>query len=362
MLPPDKADRVAAIRRRLLEFFDREKRVLPWRVDRDPYRVWVSEVMLQQTRVETVIPYYVRWLARFPDLPALAAAERDAVLEAWAGLGYYSRARNLHDAARVVRDALDGEIPSTAEGLRALPGVGPYVAGAVASIAFGRAEPAVDGNARRVLARLFDLDSPTDRELRERAAELVPEDRPGDFNQALMELGATVCVPRSPRCGECPLESLCRSRARGTVESRPPPRRRPAVPTFRIGTAVVVSPAGRALLARRREDGLLGGMWEFPGAEAGRSPARAARALAERLVGDAFGDRPARRIDRVDHLFSHRRHVYHAYLFRPGHEAEPTVRADWTAAEWVAIDRLDGRALPAAQRRIAAALAEAVRC
>lgn len=359
MTPPP--NRVRSLRRRLLDFFDRERRDLPWRRETDPYRVWVSEVMLQQTRVETVVPYYERWLACFPTVEALAAADRDQVLAEWAGLGYYSRARNLHDAARVVRDRLGGEVPDTAEGLKALPGVGPYVSGAVASIAFGRAEPAVDGNARRVLARLFDLGAPGDRELRELAARLVPPTRPGDFNQALMELGATVCAPRSPACGACPVDDLCLARARGTALERPGPRRRSAVPAFEIGTAVVVSPAGRALVARRPEDGLLGGMWEFPGlpAAAGEPPVRAAARAARTLLGRVL--RPARLLDHVDHLFSHRRHAYHAVLFRTRRETAPAGTGQWTAAEWTAPDDLSARGLPAAQRRIAAAL-EDVRC
>lgn len=362
VLPTLHADRIASIRRRLLEFFDREKRDLPWRGESDPYRVWVSEVMLQQTRVDTAIPYYERWLALFPDVEALAAAGRDEVLEAWAGLGYYSRARNLHDAARVVRDRLDGRVPDTAADLRALPGVGLYVSGAVASIAFGRAEPAVDGNARRVLARLFDLAAPTERELRALATRLVPAERPGDFNQAVMELGATICLPRSPRCRQCPVATLCRARRRGTVALRPAPRRRAPVPLFDVGTAVVLSDGGRALLVRRREQGLLGGMWEFPGALTGpgESPAAAARrAMASTL--ESSRPRDGRRLDRVDHLFSHRRHVYHAFLFRV--DAEPAPRAEpggeWTAADWLDPREILRRALPAAQRRIAAAVAEA---
>ncbi|MDX1661748.1 MAG: A/G-specific adenine glycosylase, partial [Gemmatimonadota bacterium] len=238
---PSDTDRVEAIRRRLLDHYDREKRDLPWRGETDPYRVWVSEVMLQQTRVESVVPYYLDWIERFPDVEALAAADRADVLRAWEGLGYYSRARNLHDAARIVAERFDGAVPDTAGTLRELPGVGAYTAGAVASIAFDRPEPAIDGNARRVLARLFDVEKPTPARLRRIADDLVPRDRPGDFNQAIMELGATICAPRSPACGSCPLAPRCESLANGTVDRRPGPRRRAAVSDHDVGVAVVIS-------------------------------------------------------------------------------------------------------------------------
>ena len=184
-------------RRRLLEHYDAHGRNLPWRESREPYRVWVSEIMLQQTRVETVVPYYARWMERFPTVAALAQADEQSVLKAWEGLGYYARARNLHRSARMVREKLRGDLPTSASSLRTLPGIGAYSAGAIASIAYGEVVPAVDGNARRVLSRLFDEDGTSDALLRRRAVELLDPDRPGDWNQALMELGATVCVPRS---------------------------------------------------------------------------------------------------------------------------------------------------------------------
>ena len=196
---------IPGFRRALLGHFDRSRRALPWRSERTPYRVMVSEFMLQQTRVETVIPYYERWLRRFPGWEALADAGEDEVLRAWTGLGYYRRARNLHRAARVVRERFGGELPKEPAALKRLPGVGEYTAGAVASIAFGRAVPAVDGNVRRVLCRILDVAAPTAGRLREEAARLVDPGRPGDFNEALMELGATVCTPRAPGCGGCPV-------------------------------------------------------------------------------------------------------------------------------------------------------------
>ena len=348
----------------LLAWFDGALRDLPWRRDRDPYRVWVSEVMLQQTRVETAAPRFDRWLARFPTVAALAAAEVDDVLAEWEGLGYYSRARNLHAAARMVRERHGGGLPDTFEGLRALPGVGEYTAGAIASIAFDRPEPAIDVNARRVLSRLFDLPDPPATELRKRALPLIPRERPGDFNQALLELGATVCRARSPRCDECPLADACLARARGTVAERPRRTGRPPTPSFELGVAVVVSPAGRALMVRRSERGMLGGMWEYPArvVERAGSAASAADRAAAALLDAAVRVRP---LAEVPHAYSHRRHVYRAFLFESDGETAPdpaaVVAGGWTAAAWEDPDP-SRRALPAAQRRIARALAALVRC
>lgn len=336
------------IQQRLLAFYDTHRRALPWREDPEPYAVWVSEVMLQQTRVEAVIPYFERWLERFPTVAALAEADRDEVLKAWEGLGYYSRARHLHAAARLVRER--GEMPRQPEALRELPGIGEYTAGAIASIAFGLPVPAVDGNVRRVLSRLYDLRDPGPARLRRLAGGLVSRERPGDFNQALMELGATVCTPRSPDCGRCPVSEECLSRARGVQESRPRPRRRRAVPEHDLGCAVVTDGGSRLLLARRPEPGLLGGLWSFPVAEVEEGqPLRAAARAAE-----AHGIEPgepctARPLGVVDHAFTHKRVRYHAFLFRPG----PDSGLAPVSGEWRDRAGVESLALPVAQRKIA---------
>ena len=244
------------LRRLLLEHYDTHRRDLPWRESREPYRVWVSEIMLQQTRVETAIPYYRRWMERFPTVEALADGDEEAVLKAWEGLGYYSRARNLRRSALIVRERLGGVLPQDSGSLRTLPGIGEYSAGAIASIAYGEVVPAVDGNVRRVLSRLFDLADPTDVDLRTRAAELVDPDRPGDWNQALMELGATVCTSRSPQCTLCPLTGQCRAMAEGTQELRPTSKRRPRVRTVSYAVLVALNPAGELLMVRRPPAGL----------------------------------------------------------------------------------------------------------
>ena len=358
------APHIEDLSRALLAWFDGALRDLPWRRDHDPYRVWISEVMLQQTRVETVIPRFERWLTRFPTLESLAEAGIDEVLAEWEGLGYYSRARNLHAAARMVRERPDGELPDTPEGLRELPGVGEYTAGAIASIAFDRPEPAIDVNARRVLSRLFDVAHPAPSELRARAAAAIPRERPGDFNQALIELGATVCLARSPRCAECPLSAACLAFSRGTVAGRPGRARQPTVLSFELGVAVVVSPTGRALMARRTDNGMLGGLWVFPGrvVEPGEDTGSAAERAAAALLDGAVRVRP---LAEVAHAYSHRRHVYRAFLFESQAESAPEpaaiVAGGWTVASWEEPDPAR-RALPAAQRRIARALAELVPC
>lgn len=352
--PP--ADALGVVRRALLDHYDARRRSLPWRGERDPYRVLVSEVMLQQTRVETVLGYYDTWLERFPDVEALAAATPDDVLKAWEGLGYYRRARNLQGAARVVREELGGELPSTYEGLRALPGVGEYTAGAVASIAFGEQVPAVDGNVRRVLSRLYDEPAPTAPWLRERAGELVDPVRPGDWNQALMELGATVCTPRGPRCDRCPVAEWCLARERGTQEERPAPvaKRAPRKAVFAVA---VIHRRERVLLVRRPPDGLLGGMWAFPEVEVAveNDAAAAAGTVAEELGANAVG--AGEPLPVCPHRFTHLDATYVPFLF--GARGLSTTGS--AGVTWLRLSEPAGVALPVAQRRILEAVRAVIR-
>ena len=249
--------------RALLAWYDREKRELPWRGTQDPYRVWLSEIMLQQTRAEAVAPRYEAFLTRFPTVAALAAADEEAVLKAWEGMGYYSRARNLRRAAmEVVRR---GGFPQSAKEWQKLPGVGAYTAAAVASIAFHEAAPALDGNQARVLSRLLAFEGTVDtpQRLRAQAEALIDRERPGGYNQALMDLGSGVCTPRAPKCGLCPVAAFCAARAGGDAESYPhlpPPIARREVEV----TVVLAYLGGRVLVRRRPSKGLLAGLWEFP--------------------------------------------------------------------------------------------------
>ncbi len=295
-----------ALGRALADWFAATRRDLPWRrpEDRaDPWRELVSELMLQQTRVATAIPYYERFVARFPDPAALAAASEEEVLAAWKGLGYYSRARNLRRAAQEIVREHGGRVPSDFDALRALPGVGDYTAGAVRSIAFGIATPAVDGNVLRVLARhdglADDVAAPaTRRRIADRTQALSPPGRAADFCEGLMELGATVCLPTAPLCPDCPWRATCRALADGRIEALPVKRPKPA-PAVEERDALVVRAAGRVLLERRGK-GLFEGMWGFPDA------ADSADAFAART-----GVRPdlaaARDAGRVEHVFTHRR-------------------------------------------------------
>ncbi len=249
------------IRRKLLRWYERGHRDLPWRRTTDPYAIWIAETMLQQTQVVTVVPYYQRFLKRFPTIKALARAPLRQVLTVWSGLGYYRRAENLRKSARELMLNHHGRLPDDYDMLLSLPGIGDYTAGALMSIAFGRAYPALDGNARRVLGRIFRLRS--DAELRELARLLVPKTRPAAFNQAVMELGATLCAPKKPRCEECPVALHCRanqSHAASEIVTR-----RPQSPKDVTWPIAIVRHRGKFLLRRRSSGGILAGLWEFPG-------------------------------------------------------------------------------------------------
>ncbi|MGE0159609.1 MAG: A/G-specific adenine glycosylase [Gemmatimonadales bacterium] len=340
------------IRAALLRHYDRHRRALPWRGESDPYRVLVSEVMLQQTRVETVTLRYASWLDRFPDVSSLAAASEDEVLKAWEGLGYYRRARNLHQAAKLVRERPERSIPSTYAGLRELPGLGDYTAGAVASIAFGEPVAAVDGNVRRVAARLLDEPSPSPARLRAVASALLDPSRPGDWNQAMMDLGATICVPREPRCDTCPLARWCAARAAGTQRERPEraPRRPPRTATIALA---VLHSEGRVLLERRPRGGLLGGMWALPEREipvSSRAAAVAVELAVEREL-EVIGEPGA--LAEHAHAFTHLRATYVPVVVevRRRETAEP----DPSLACWVEPHLPTSRALPTAQKRVLAA-------
>jgi len=255
----------------LLEWYDIHRRTLPWRAlpgkVADPYRVWLSEIMLQQTTVQAVAAYYRKFIARWPNVKALAKAPQDEVLAAWAGLGYYARARNLHAAAKVVSGELGGRFPNTAEALRKLPGIGAYTSGAIAAIAFDAREVAMDANAERVVARLFAVTEPlpgAKAKLLALGKSLVPQERPGDFAQALMDLGAGICTVKRPACGNCPLADDCDGRKRGIAETLPVKAPKQARPLRRGAAFVAFDAKGAVLLVKRPEKGLLGGMLQPP--------------------------------------------------------------------------------------------------
>lgn len=294
------------IRQKLLRWYDGAARDLPWRRTRDPYAIWVSEVMLQQTRVETVIPYYERFMQRFPTPEALAEADEDAVLSHWSGLGYYRRARLLQAGVREVVARYGGTVPEDAERRLALPGVGRYTAGAIGSIAFDKAEPIVDGNVTRVLARVFRVRTPvgstdTTKQLWDLAGRLVPGERPGELNQALMELGATVCTPKQPTCDACPIADACHAHARSEVDALPVPKPRKA--PSKLSLSAVVATSGRGAMQRvwltKTDQTLFGGLWGVPMSEGAPHEALRDAGLRARLRPDAIG--------KIEHVLTHRR-------------------------------------------------------
>jgi len=292
-----------------MDWYDKNKRTLPWRDKVSPYGVWVSEVMLQQTQVKTVIPYYLRFMDQYPDVYALSASPLETVLKSWEGLGYYARARNLHTAAGIVASEMNGELPQQFSGLIALPGVGDYIASAVTSIAFHQAHAVVDGNVKRVLARLFCMDTPVNdtrghKPFKETASRLLYQENPGKFNQALMELGALICTPKSPACCKCPLSGLCAARAQDQVNRFPVRILKKKSPTHHIAVGVIRK-ADRVLITRRALNGLLGGLWEFPGGKV--EPGESARDACAREIKEETGVTAEVNafLTRVNHAYTH---------------------------------------------------------
>jgi A/G-specific adenine glycosylase len=346
---------------RLLSWYRKNKRTLPWRdplrADAYAYAVWVSEIMLQQTRVETVIPYFERWMRIFPDVRALAEASEHDVLNAWEGLGYYSRARNLYRAAKIVTDQHHGEIPRDLDELRKLPGIGRYTLGAIASIAFNMDVAALDGNIRRVYARLFDVNEPADSAAGEKilwklADENLPQGQAGDYNQALMDLGAMICVSKNPRCLICPIMELCKARQNGTQAQRPVMKPKKAVPHYVHAMGVIIK-RGRVLLAQRPSKGLLGGMWEFPNGRVNGDPAtELPKAL---KMGYKLGLRLKRggniknkkALGVVHHAYTHFKVTVHAF------ECELVSMSKNKNLEWIPLKELDDYPMGKIDRQIA---------
>jgi A/G-specific adenine glycosylase len=354
----DAAPAVAWIRDGLGRWYDAHRRDLPWRRTTDPYAIWVSEVMLQQTQVATVAPYYDRWLERFPTIADLAAADLQTVLKCWEGLGYYARARNFHRAAQIVTQQHDGRVPDDPAGFRALPGVGDYITAAVLSIAFGRPLAVVDGNVKRVLARFLRIESPVNAPNAHKtfapvAAGWLDRERPGRFNQAVMELGALLCAPRQPRCEACPIADGCRSLAEGCQADYPRRLARRAVPEHRL-LAAVVEKEGRLLIVQRPMDGLLGGLWEFPAAplvegKGGEAACRAAifemLGIRVRVVGVA---------GRIRHAYTHFK--IDAEVYCCTWQAGRVRRRGPAAHRWISPERVADYPLTGAAHKVKALL------
>ena len=348
---------ILALRSGLLEWYSIQGRDLPWRRSRDPYAIWVSEIMLQQTQVKTVIPYYDRWLAQFPTLQTLASADQQQVLKLWQGLGYYARARNLHRAAQDIVSQHHGIFPTDLPTAVSLPGIGRTTAGGILSAAFDQPTPILDGNVKRVLARLVALSVPTSKaisQLWQLSIALLDPAHPRDFNQAWMDLGATVCLPRSPLCDRCPWQPHCCAYHQGIQTEIPMTETRAPIPRKMIGVAVIWNDAGQILIDRRKPNGLLGGLWEFPGGkvELGETiPDCIQREIQEELgIEIEVGDR----LIIIDHTYSH----FHVTLnvHHCKHLSGEPQAIECDEIRWVELADLDSYPFPKANLQIIEAL------
>ena len=339
----------------LLDWYAKNAREMPWRDHPDPYAIWISEIMLQQTRVDTVIDYFNRWMQVFPDIDSLANSSEQDVLKQWEGLGYYSRARNIHKTARILQTEYQSQLPADPQKLQRLPGIGRYTAAAITSIAFGKDEAALDGNIRRILSRVFDIDLPIRTPAAEKifwdlAEKQLPPGRAGDYNQALMDLGATICLPGKPKCLLCPIQQHCLAFERGVQELRPVlPEKKPL--PHHIVTAAIVYKDERYLLAQRPQNGLLGGLWEFPGGkqETQESLEEALqREIKEELdceiqVLDHFGV--------YQHAYTHFRVTLHAYFCNIIKGEPKAIEA--SQLTWCSLDELTNYPMGKIDRQIA---------
>lgn len=341
----------------LLIWYDQFGRDLPWRQNRDPYAIWVSEIMLQQTQVKTVIPYYQQWLTQFPTIEALAIADQQQVLKAWQGLGYYARARNLHRAAQQVVNCYAGKFPRQLEQVLGLAGIGRTTAGGILSAAFDQPVAILDGNVKRILARLVGLRVPPSKALNQLwqwSESLLDSTRPRDFNQALMDLGATVCTPRNPACDRCPWVSCCQAYALDLQSSIPMREARSPLPHKLIGVAVIWNDQGQILIDKRRQDGLLGGLWEFPGGklELGETISTCIRREIKEELGIEIevGDR----LVAIDHVYTHFSVTLTVHHCRHLSGQPQPLACD--EIRWVTLDEIDQYPFPKANTQIIAAL------
>lgn len=349
------------LRAAILSWYDEHKREMPWRDCANPYFIWISEVMLQQTRVDQVEPYFNRFIERFPTVYDLAKADQQEVLKVWEGLGYYSRARHLHQAAKTVVEKFDGEIADSRDEILKLKGVGPYTSAAILSIAFQKPLAAVDGNVIRVLSRFYGVEddvrrSATKTLIQEYADELIDKNRPGDFNQALMELGASICSPTTPDCGECPLQTDCIANRMVKTDEIPYKAPKKKVPHYNIGVGIIMNEKREVLIAHRPEDGMLGGLWEFPGGKQKADETieeTTVRELREEL-GVEVGI--VERFMQLNHAYSHFKITLHAFICELV-EGTPKANAS-QQIKWVKIEELDDYPFPKANRQLTEKLQE----
>ncbi|MEB3312146.1 MAG: A/G-specific adenine glycosylase [Snowella sp.] len=350
---------VQKLRRSLLYWYREKGRTLPWRQTADPYAIWVSEIMLQQTQVKTVIPYYHRWLNQFPTINTLAQTDQQTVLKAWEGLGYYARGRNLHKAAQIIVQFHNGQFPTQLADVLALPGIGRTTAGGILSAAFNQPIAILDGNVKRVLARLMTLPVPPTEalaELWELSEQLVDPDQPKDFNQALMDLGATICTRSQPKCGQCPWNFACQAYNKGVQTEFPKRKMSAPLPHKRIGVAVISNDEGLILIDRRPEEGLLGGLWEFPGGKI--EPNETVEECIEREILEEIGIKIAvgENLMTIDHAYTHFRVTLNVHLCEYVSGTPQAIECQ--EVRWVTLDEIDQFPFPKANSQIIAALKE----
>ncbi len=348
---------IDALRQSLLSWYAEVGRDLPWRQSRDPYAIWVSEIMLQQTQVKTVIPYYHRWLTLFPTVAALAIAEQQQVLKAWEGLGYYARARNLHRAAQSIMQHHGGTFPDCLSAVMTLPGIGRTTAGGILSAAFDQPLAILDGNVKRVLARLIALQTPPNRAIAllwQLSEALLDRQQPRNFNQAIMDLGATVCTPHQPRCPQCPWKMHCQAYNQDIQSKLPMSELRAPLPHKIIGVAVIWNDQGQILIDRRRQEGLLGGLWEFPGGKV--EPGETIEACIQREIREELGIEIAvgDRLIVVDHAYSHFRVTLNVHHCRHLNGEPQAIECD--EIRWVTLADIDQYPFPKANVQIIEAL------
>ncbi len=344
---------IRKVRRSLIDWYRQNQRDLPWRKTANAYHIWVSEVMLQQTQVATVLPYYHGFLNRFPDLKHLARADLQDVLKAWEGLGYYARARNLQRAVQIVVNEQNGIIPDEWGDFRKLPGVGDYIAAAVLSIAFGQAYAVIDGNVKRVLARLLIMAEPVNKAssagaFRKMADILLDPQQPGTFNQAMMELGAVVCRPQRPLCGKCTLQKMCAAHKSARVSDYPRKLKKPAVPQYHIAVGVVFK-NGRVLITRRKSEGLLGGLWEFPGGKIRKGETAAEACVREMKEEVNLTVTVESMLSRVKHAYTHFKVIMDIFCCR--HVSGRVRLTGPVDHRWIRIQDLDDYPLPKANHK-----------
>ena len=313
-----KKQTIPRFQKQLINWYDACRRPLPWRKVSDPYRIWISEVMLQQTQVKTVVPYYEKFILRFPDVRLLAGADLQEVLKLWEGMGYYGRARNLHKAAGIVVENFQGFLPDDIRMLRSLPGIGDYISAAVSSIAYGKPHAVVDGNVKRVLARLLKIKLPINAQTSKKkfqtsADRLLSTKDPGKYNQAIMELGALVCTPKKPDCINCPVQGICEAFRSNAVKQYPKRVKTPPIPQFRIATGVVRK-GKKILVTRRKPEGLLGGLWEFPGGKIKKGETAEAACVREILEETHIHVEAVEHLSRIRHAYTHFKIVMDVFI------------------------------------------------